>query len=292
MSRTLTERVAGRRTRRRAATSVVGVLVLVVLTGCSKDTTEQMKRLGLPEASSDRSEAMSSLWIGSWIACLVTGVVVWGLIAYCAIRFRRRRDDEIPRQLRYHLPIEMLYTVAPLIVVAVFFFFTVEKQDDVLADVPHPDHQVLVSAGQWSWTFNYLEESVTGGTNVYDQGTPAHQPELWLVKDQSVNFELRSPDVIHSFWVPSFYFKMDVIPGRQNSFSMTPTKLGVFQGRCAELCGVYHSEMLFQVHVVSQDQFESHLRALKAAGDTGLVLGGENSRVVSGSESGSKGSAP
>ncbi len=99
---------------------------------------------------------MSDLWIGAWIACLVTGVVVWGLIGYCIVRFRRRRDDEIPRQLRYHLPIEMLYTVAPLIVVAVFFFFTVEKQDKMLADVAHPDHQVIVTAQQWSWTFNYL----------------------------------------------------------------------------------------------------------------------------------------
>jgi cytochrome c oxidase subunit II len=274
------------------AASAVGVVAILALTGCSKDTTDQMKRLGLPPAASDRSQYMSDLWIGGWIACLVTGVVVWGLIAYCSIRFRRRRDDEIPRQLRYHLPIEMLYTVAPLIVVAVFFFFTVEKQDKMLADVAHPDHQVIVTAQQWSWTFNYVHEAATDSTNVYDSGTPAREPELWLVKDQSVKFLLHSPDVIHSFWVPAFYFKMDVIPGRQNSFSMTPTRLGVFQGRCAELCGYLHSEMLFQVHVVTQDQYEAHLHALKAAGDTGLVLGGKNSHTVEGLENGSEGSSP
>jgi len=265
------------------------VVCLLAVTGCSKDTTDQLKRLGLPEPASDRSDYVSSLWIGAWIACLVTGVVVWGLIAYASVRFRRRRDDEIPRQLRYHLPIEMLYTVAPLVVVAVFFFFTVQKQDKLLADVAHPDHEVIVTAQQWSWTFNYVHESATGGTNVYDKGTPAREPQLWLVKDESVNFDLHSPDVIHSFWVPAFYFKMDVIPGRQNSFSMTPTRLGVYQGRCAELCGYLHSEMLFKVHVVTRDAYETHLKALKAAGDTGLVLGGSNSHSIAGLEGGKEG---
>jgi len=260
------------------------VVEILALTGCSKDTTEQIKRLGLPPAASDRSPYMSSLWIGAWIACLVTGVVVWGLIGYCIVRYRRRRDDEIPRQLRYHLPIEMLYTVAPLIVVAVFFYFTVEKQDKMLADVSRPDHVVIVNAQQWSWTFNYLHESATDSQNVWESGTPAREPELWLVKDQSVTFQLHSPDVIHSFWVPAFYFKMDVIPGRENTFSMTPTRYGIFQGRCAELCGFLHSQMLFQVHVVDQPAFEAHLKALQAAGDTGLVLGGKYSRDFVGLE--------
>jgi len=119
---------------------------VLTLTGCSQETTDELKRLGLPEAASNRSPYISDLWIGAWIACLVTGLVVWGLIGYCIVRYRRRRADEIPRQLRYHLPIEMLYTVAPLIVVAVFFYFTVEKQDKVLAEVAHPDHEVIVTA--------------------------------------------------------------------------------------------------------------------------------------------------
>jgi cytochrome c oxidase subunit 2 len=263
-----------------------------MMTGCSKDTTEQIKRLGMPPAASDRSPYVSDLWMGAWIACLVTGVLVWGLIGYCIVRYRRRRADEIPRQLRYHLPIEMLYTVAPLIVVAVFFFFTVQKQDKILADVDHPDHQVLVTAQQWAWTFNYLGESATDQQNVWESGTPAREAQLWLVKDQSVNFELHSPDVIHSFWVPSFYFKMDVIPGRENSFSMTPTRYGVFQGRCAELCGYLHAEMLFQVHVVTQPQFEAHLRTLERMGNTGVVLGGRNADETEGLEPGREGSSP
>lgn len=235
---------------------------------------------------------MSSLWIGSWIAVLVVGVLVWGLIAYASIRFRRRSDDEVPKQLRYNLPIEMLYTVAPLIVVAVLFYFTIEKQDKITADVANPDHNVVVTAQQWSWTFNYVGEQAIGGGNVYDAGTVAQEPTLWLVKGQSVRFNLHSPDVIHSFWVPSFYFKMDVIPGRQNAFSMTPTRFGTFVGRCAELCGFLHSQMLFHVRVVTQAQFDAHMRHLQAAGAVGTLLGGKDSRQVSGIDTGSEGNGP
>lgn len=285
----LTERAAPRRRCLRAVAKAACVTPLLFLTGCSDETTDQLKRLGLPESSSDRSPYMSDLWIGSWIAVLVVGVLVWGLIAYASIRFRRRSDDEIPRQLRYHLPIEMLYTVAPLIVVAVFFYFTIEKQDKVNAAVTNPAHHVTVTAQQWSWTFNYVGEEAIGGGNVYDAGTVDRPPYLWLVKDQSVNFDLHSPDVIHSFWVPSFYFKMDVIPGKENSFSMTPTRMGVFQGRCAEFCGYLHAAMGFQVRVVTQEQFDAHMRHLKAAGAVGTLLGGKNTRQITGIDAGSEG---
>lgn len=261
--------------------SVIGVASFLVLTGCSKATEGQLKRLGLPVDASDRGPYMKTLWIGAWIACAVVGVLVWGLIAYVAVRYRRR-SDEVPRQTRYNLPIEMLYTMAPLITVAVFFFFTVEKQDKIDDVVAHPDHQVFVTAQQWSWTFSYLHESAIGGTNVFDDGSQSKEPTLWLVKDQSVTFYLHSPDVIHSFWVPSFYFKMDVIPGRLNRFSMTPTRYGTFDGRCAELCGYLHSQMRFYVHVVDRSAFDAHLRALKAAGQIGVPRGGEQANTVAG----------
>ena len=89
-----------------------------------------------------------------------------------------------------------------------------------------------------------------GDDVVYEGGTTADRPTLWLVKDKSVTIILDSPDVIHSFWVPGFLFKMDVVPGRHNTFTITPTRSGEFEGRCAELCGVYHSRMLFNVKVV------------------------------------------
>ncbi|MGI8576350.1 MAG: aa3-type cytochrome oxidase subunit II [Nocardioidaceae bacterium] len=281
MSRTLAEGSARRSKARRVAASAVGLLSLLALTGCSQGTVAQLKRLGLPEPASDRSPYMSQLWIGSWIAAGLIGVLVWGLIIWVMIRYRRR-DDSAPTQVRYNLPIEMLYTVAPVIIIAVLFFFTVEKQDKINAPVAHPQHQVVVTAQQWSWTFNYLHEPAAGGQNVYDLGTPARFPELWLVRGQSVRFDLHSPDVIHSFWVPAFYFKLDVIPGRENTFDMTPTRLGIFEGHCAELCGLYHSRMLFEVHIVTPQAFAKHMRALKAAGQIGVLMGGQGSQTVAG----------
>lgn len=282
MSRNLTERVAARRRARTAAAVALGLLSMLALSGCSQATEEQWKRLGLPEPGSDRSVYVHDLWIGSWIAAMIIGCFTWGLIFWAVIRYRRRSNEDLPTQVRYNLPIEVLYTVAPIIIVAVLFFFTVEKQNKILEPVDNPDHEVVVTAQQWSWTFNYLDEPGAGGTDVYDAGTGAMEPTLWLVKGQSVTYTLHSPDVIHSFWVPSFYFKRDVIPGRDQSFSMTPTVEGDFVGRCAELCGYQHSRMLFNVHVTSQEEFDQHMADLKARGQTGVLLGGANSETVAG----------
>ena len=282
MSRILTERATRRSRLSRAAASVVGLSCLVLLTGCAEETTDQWKRLGLPEAASDRSQYVHDLWIGAWIAALIIGGFTWGLIGWVSVRYRRRRDDELPVQVRYNAPIEVLYTIAPVIVVAVLFFFTVQTQDKELDEVSQPDHNVVVTAQQWSWTFNYVEESGADGEDVYDQGTPAREPDLWLVEGETVNFTLHSPDVIHSFWVPSFYFKLDVIPGRDQGFSMTPTKAGTFVGRCAELCGQHHSRMLFRVIVTDRRTFDEHMQELKDAGQTGLLRGGSDSETVDG----------
>src|SRR6478735_1259238 len=149
---------------------------------------------------------------------------------------------------RLALPLEGLYTIAPVIIVAVFFFHVVDAQNNILREVKNPDHTIEVVGSKWQWTFNYLE-GAPGGESVFDQGDTANLPELWLPKGESVKFELISPDVIHSFWVPEFYFKMDVVPGNipgkdgNNSFTMTPNREGTFTGRCAELCGVYHTRM-------------------------------------------------
>jgi cytochrome c oxidase subunit 2 len=222
---------------------------------------------------------MASLWMGSWLAAMLVGVLVWGLIIYACVKFRRRHDDEIPVQTRYNLPIEILYTVAPVVVVLVLFYYTVVIQNDTLASASESggkaDHTLTVVGQQWSWTFNYeKDDALDGSTTVYEGGTTADRPTLVLPVNESVEIKLRSPDVVHSFWVPAFLFKMDVVPGRDNHFGFTPTREGTFIGRCAELCGVYHSRMLFDVKVVSADEYAAHLQKLEQEGNTGLALGG------------------
>ncbi|MEJ7690864.1 MAG: cytochrome c oxidase subunit II [Nocardioidaceae bacterium] len=282
MSRILTERVHRRSRLSRVGAAVVGFGCLLLLTGCSKETTDQWKRLGLPEAASDRADYVHDLWMGAWIAAFIIGGFTWALIGWVSVRYRRRRDDALPVQVRYNLPIEVLYSIAPVIVVVVLFFFTVQTQDKELADVSNPDHNIVVTAQQWAWTFNYVEEPGAGGEDVYDSGTPAQEPELWLVEGETVNFTLHSSDVIHSFWVPSFYFKLDVLPGRDQGFSMTPTKEGTFVGRCAELCGQHHSRMLFKVIVTDRQTFDEHMQRLRDAGQTGILRGGSKSETVDG----------
>ncbi|MGH3424073.1 MAG: aa3-type cytochrome oxidase subunit II [Nocardioidaceae bacterium] len=261
---------------------LVAVPVLLVLSGCSKDSDNSLLRLALPPAASDRTSVMFNLWLGGWIASAVVFALVFGLIVWSMIRYRRRSDDEVPTQLRYHLPIEVLYTIAPIIVVAVFFFHTVEAQNTMLKKVDNPDHSITVVGSQWQWTFDYTDEEATGGDPVFDYGTPDDFAELWLPVGESVRFDLKSPDVIHSFWIPEFYFKMDVFPGKVNSFDLTPTRKGVFTGRCAELCGLYHSRMLFKVHVVSPEEYDAHMRDLKKAGQVGTPEGGEDAMQIAG----------
>jgi len=269
---------------RRVAVPLLGLVLLFTLSGCSEADKEQWKRLGLPESASDRYVYMHDLWIGSWIAAGVVGVFVWGLIGWVVVRYRRRSDDELPPQVRYNLPIEVLYTIAPVVVVAVLFFFTVEKQNKILEKVDNPDHTIVVTAQQWSWTFNYIGEDATGGMNVWEAGNSVTLPQLWLVKDESFRFDLHSPDVIHDMWVPEFGFKEDVVPGRSNSFDLTPTEDGVYTGRCAELCGEQHSRMLFEIHIVDRAAYDQHLQDLEAAGQTGVLCGVGDSHTVEGLE--------
>jgi cytochrome c oxidase subunit 2 len=260
---------------RRLLTAGSATLVLA-LTGCSAETTAQLKRLGLPEAASDRSEPMFNLWIGTWIAAGIVGVLVWGLIGWAVIRYRSH-DNQMPRQGRYNLPMEIMYTIAPFIIVGVLFYYTILAQNAVLQRDPEPDVEINVVGQKWSWTFNYKSANNPAvGQDVWNAGTINATPDLYLPVGKVVHFNLRSPGVIHSFWVPSFYQKLDVIPGRQNNFFLTPTKEGVFRGKCAELCGTYHSAMLFNVHIVSDEEYNNYLKTLVARGQTGEARGPKN----------------
>ena len=274
-----------KRARNLALGAMAGSAALF-LSGCSAEDKSQIERLAMPVPSTKEAQAIYDLWHWSWLAAILTGIVVWGLIFYVVVRFRRRDETEIPVQTRYNLPIEIFYTIAPIMMVIVFFYFTVDAQDTSLHVDENPDNKVTVVGQQWSWTFNYKDVESLGGETVYEAGTPADPPTLWLVEGESVEFTLFSPDVIHSFWVPAFLFKMDVVPGRDNVFTLTPDRAGTFEGRCAELCGVYHSRMLFEVKVTDQASYDAHMKELQDAGNTGEALGGGDVASQPGLENG------
>ncbi|MGQ0623957.1 MAG: aa3-type cytochrome oxidase subunit II [Sporichthyaceae bacterium] len=250
------------RPQRRAALIALTLLALLTLTGCD---TADLPRFAFPTPATEEAPRILLLWQGSWLAALITGAAVWALIAWTCIFHRRKSETEIPIQTRYNLPIEVLYTVIPFVIIAVLFYFTERDQSILLDESREEDMTVEVIGRQWSWSFNYREDKV------YETGTPANRPELWLPVDKLIRFELSSPDVIHSFWVPNFLFKLDVIPGRVNSFELTPNKIGTFTGKCAELCGTDHSRMFFNVRVVSAADYAKHVADLRAAGQSGAL---------------------
>jgi cytochrome c oxidase subunit 2 len=255
---------------------------LLALTACSATTKDEWRRGAMPEGASNHSGSIIHFWQWTWVTALIVGVMVWGLILFAVIKYYRRHDDEVPVQTRYNLPIELLYTVAPVIVVLVFFKFVIDTQSGIsynnTGGQQKTDHVITVVGQQWAWTFNYVKDpALDGQTTVFQAGTPQHIPTLYLPVNESVEFRLQSPDVIHSFWVPAFTYKLDVIPGSiTNNFTMTPVREGTFKGRCAELCGTYHSRMLFNVKVVSAAEFATQLKKLQDDGNTGLVVGGED----------------
>ncbi|HEX6329229.1 MAG TPA: cytochrome c oxidase subunit II [Jiangellaceae bacterium] len=255
---------AARSVRRRVTVGATLAVAALALSGCSSDAADQWRRAGLPEPATEETPLIGDLWVGTWIAALGVGLLVWGLILFAAVAYRKRNDD-LPKQTRFNLPIEFLYTVAPFAVIASLFYWTVQNQNEIVDVSAEPDVTIGVIGQQWSWTFNYVDG------DVHEIGTTTERPTLVLPVDQTVQFELDSPDVIHSFWVPQFYMKMDVIPGKTNTFQVTPNREGTYAGKCAELCGVYHSRMLFDVEVVSQEEYDAHLQELRDRGQTGLI---------------------
>ena len=261
------------RVKRRGLTLTgLAVTCAVALSGCG----ESLSRGLLPHGVTEQSSGIITLWNGSWLAALGVGVLVWGLIFWCVVAYRRKKDDVgLPEQLRYNVPIEILYTVVPLFMIAVLFIFTAQGETALLDTSKKPEVTVNVVGKQWSWDFNYVEagtfESGTPAELTGKPGVAASLPTLYLPVNKRVEFVLTARDVIHSFWVPQFLMKLDMIPGQVNRFQVTPTEEGVFQGKCAELCGAYHSQMLFQVKVVSQADYDAHMAELLAQGNVGML---------------------
>ncbi|MFS0867684.1 cytochrome c oxidase subunit II [Microbacterium sp. 179-B 1A2 NHS] len=275
------------RVNRRVRWAVIplGIATAISLAACSPTTANGF----LPGFDAEGGQAtnqtsmIAGLWTTSWIVVLVVGLITWALMGFAAIAYRRRKGQSgLPVQLRYNMPIEMFFTIAPVILVLGFFAFTARDQSILETQYDEPDVCITAIGKQWAWDFQYngsdCEESegsvwsmgVQAQTD--EQGNVINEiPELVLPVDQTVKIKLESRDVIHSFWIIDFLYKKDMIPEHDNYWSFTPTKEGEFAGKCAELCGQYHSMMLFNVKVVSETEYEDYLATLEAAGQTGDI---------------------
>jgi cytochrome c oxidase subunit II len=246
------------RVARAAGLTVTLVLVVLATAGCTNDT---FTRLGFPNPITEQGKTVITLWQGSWIAAFGVGFLIWGLILWAVI-FHRKRGDKLPQQARYNMPIEIMFTTVPFVLIAILFYYTAKDENYIDNISPHPQVIVNVLGFQWSWQFNYPQYHVTNVGEMYGAGP---LPVLEIPTGETIEFNLTSADVVHAFWVPEFLFKRDVIPDHPNHFQITATQTGTFIGHCSELCGLYHSRMLFTVKVVTPSQFQAYMAAEQAA---------------------------
>jgi len=241
----------------------LAVVVAVLTSGCKLST------FGLPHPITPQGERVASIWTGSWIAAFAVGAGVWGLIFVAVVRFRKR-SDELPSQVRYNLPVEVLYTVVPFIIVAALFYFTARDESYLDRTTAHPAVTIGVIGFRWNWQFRYIDANDPNKVVGQVTGRPGEPAQLVLPTDRSIRFIETSPDVIHSFWVPEFLFKRDVVPGRTNQFEISKiTRTGTFVGRCAELCGTDHDRMNFQVKVVPPAEYDAMMQRLQSQAAAG-----------------------
>jgi cytochrome c oxidase subunit 2 len=204
--------------------------------------------------TSPQADYIRSLFILVLAISGVIFVIVEGMLVYSVIRFRYRKgQEEEPPQFYGSLPIEMAWTVGPLLVVFVLFLVVFRQVMEIRPTGP-PEGAVSVQVigHQWWWEFRYPRLDVTTANELHiPVSTPEHRQPIYL--------ELTSADVIHSFWVPRLAGKTDCIPGQINTATIEPRETGVFMGHCAEFCGTQHANMMIRVFVEPDDRFQQWL---------------------------------
>ena len=206
---------------------------------------------------------MHQLYVFVLIMAVAVFVVVEGLILFAVFRWRRT-SDELPPQFHGSSVVEILWTGIPVLIVVVIFAysFIVLRQVEHTANPCNTTVNVEGFQFQWAFTYNLDQLGQCPTANGAAKGsftitgTAAQEPTLVIPVDEPVEFKLTSHDVIHAFYIHDFLYKLDVIPGRDNHFTVTPTKIGTFVGQCAELCGLNHALMRFHVSVLSRADFD------------------------------------
>ncbi len=196
--------------------------------------------------------AMQQSWIVFICAGAFVGIYVYGAILWCIIAYRRERHHDA-HHFTGNTPLEITYTVIPLLIVIGLFLVTFHDEMPVDHVVAHPENRVSATAFRWSWRFGY------NGDRITTTGTPLQPPTLYLPVNRTTEIDLATTDVNHSFWVPAFLFKRDAIPGMTNVFDITPSRTGSYLSRCAQFCGLDHALMTFYVHVVADDAYDRYI---------------------------------
>jgi len=258
--------------RRRWGRTAAGLAVgaPLILAGCN-----MYPSYGASRGATTQGQDTFKLYSGMMTTGIIVGGLVGLLILFTIVRYRRR-SDQMPKQFHESIPIEILYTGIPIIIVAFLFLFTVITENKVDATVPTdatvtstgtPVLDVKVTAFQWGWRFDYPRNDVSISGDVTD-GPDDHGPQMVVPAGETIQVTLVSNDVIHGFYVRDFNFSRYALPGVVNTFDLNIVHTGFYPGQCTQICGLYHSEMLFSVRAVTPAAFLSWTSGEIASGHT------------------------
>ena len=227
---------------------VVGLAPVLVLGGCAWDGP-----MSTMVASSDMARAVLSVYgLITWI-CVGIGTLVFVILGYALLRFRDRPGAPLPPQTYGRPWLEIAWTMGPAIVLLVIAVPTLQVTFRTQSLAKQPDAlEIVVRGYQWWWEFTYPTLGVVTAN------------ELHVPAGRRVVFSLEGPDVIHSFWVPKFGGKRDVVPARSNTLRLIPDTPGEFWGQCAEFCGTSHANMGLRVVVAAAADFDRWVTAQRA----------------------------
>jgi cytochrome c oxidase subunit 2 len=241
-----------------AVLALAGLLYLLVRNG-----PEIVRSFFPPDPVTTQARQINDLYTIVFVIAAAIFFLVEALIVWSVIRYRRRPGDtELPPQTHGHNLAEIVWTVVPTIIVIFLFFISWQTLNTVEATAPQPDLRVKAVAGQFQWTFDYLPSDGGADSKPLFSVTAPVGPDggLVLPAGKTTHLYLSSPDVIHAFYVPEFLFKRDVVPGIVNEFDLTieaDQANQTFRGQCAELCGVGHRIMVFEVHAMDPAGFQA-----------------------------------
>jgi cytochrome c oxidase subunit 2 len=247
---------------------------------------ETSNGLGFPhEVVTSQGIAAAGLYLPVFLIAVAIFILVEGLLLLLVLRFRRRSTGaDLPAQTHGHNVLEIIWTAIPMVIVfALFVVSTSVLINDVQAKSDEHAAVVDVQAFRFGWIFDYQDPgSLDPDSGEYEPagvslsgGGREGAPEMVLPVGAPVLIRLTAADVIHSWYVPSFFFKKDAVPGRINEFEITIEQPGVYGGQCAEFCGLAHGDMYFTVNAVEQSEYDAWLAETAGASTGGTDPGAD-----------------